>query len=198
MQLLYLVVIHPHSVKVTRDVSPPRLESWIRLAEPDQTSNLAVAARSPYQSRINASFLLSCRLFGDRFSSPGGNRKRRKRFYSFPAARLELWTRPWINGHALFPSLLGRKMRRLKGDWLVFPSCSFSNLISSFTDTHSLMIIICGLGHSHYKASISLNLIFISPRYCGLLMTVPNHIPMHPCSGCFELSENRPQKLAVP
>ena len=48
-----------------------------------QTSNLA--AGSPYKSRKNASFLPSCRLFGDRFSSQGGKREGRKCFYYFPA-----------------------------------------------------------------------------------------------------------------
>ena len=38
----------------------------------------------------NTSFLPSCRLFGDRFSSPGVEREGRERFYYFPAAKLEI------------------------------------------------------------------------------------------------------------
>ena len=72
-------VFRPEKLPETLDCRALKVELVTPLRRPPvhmlykKTSNLS--AKSPYESRKNASFLPSCRLFRDRFFCPGGKRE---------------------------------------------------------------------------------------------------------------------------
>ena len=93
--------VRPYLSKIFGSALPSSSRPRRPRAAPSQTSNLV--AGSPYQSKKNTSFLHSCRLLGDGFSSPGSKREGRKHFYYFAAARLELWSAHSVSLKKLWP-----------------------------------------------------------------------------------------------